>query len=171
MQILETDRIVLRRLTPVDLHDLFALYSDPDVRRYFPEGTLTLEQTKDELDWFATGDPAHPTLGLWATILKETGELIGRCGLLPWTIDGREEVEVAYMISRARWGNGYGTEAARGLVHHGFVTLGLLPRLICLIDRENEASKRVAVKIGMSFDKEGYDDKGPFQLYSLERPR
>ncbi len=170
MQILETDRLVLRRLTPEDLHHLFALYSDPEVRRYFPEGTLTLEQTKDELDWFVKRDPAHPELGLWGTLLKQTGEFIGRCGLLPWTIDGREEVEVTYMISRAHWGNGYATEAARGLVHHGFVRLGL-PRLICLIDRDNEASKRVAVKIGMSFEREGYDDKGPFQMYSMERPR
>ncbi len=169
MQILETDRLVLRRLAPADLHDLFALYRDPEVRRYFPEGTLTLEQTKDELDWFVAGDPAHPDLGLWATILKETGEFIGRCGLLPWTIDGMEEVEVAYLISRVHWGNGYGTEAARGLVHHGLVTLDLR-RLICLIDQENEASKKVAGKIGMSFEREGHDDQGPFHMYSLERP-
>src|SRR5687768_11867173 len=132
MQILETDRLVLRRLQPGDLDDLFALYSDPEVRRYFPEGTLTYEQTKDELDWFVAGDPNHPELGLWATILKETGEFIGRCGLLPWTIDGRPEVEVAYMISRARWGNGYATEAARGVLGYALEALGH-SRLICLI--------------------------------------
>ncbi|HVE91441.1 MAG TPA: GNAT family N-acetyltransferase [Actinomycetota bacterium] len=168
MQILETDRLVLRRLQPGDLHDLFALYSDPQVRRYFPEGTLTLEQTRDELDWFVAGDPDHPELGLWATVLKETGEFIGRCGLLPWTIDGRPEVEVAYMISRELWGNGYATEAARGVRDHGFHALGL-SRLICLIDHDNVASQRVAMKIGMTFEREGRDDKGPFLMYSIQR--
>jgi RimJ/RimL family protein N-acetyltransferase len=168
MRILETDRLVLRRLQPADLDDLFALYSDPEVRRYFPEGTLTYEETKKELEWFVAGDPDHPELGLWATILKETGEFIGRCGLLPWTIDGRPEVEVAYMISRARWGNGYATEAARRVLHHGFHALGL-SRLICLIDQDNAASRRVAEKIGMAFEREGSDDKGPFLMYSISR--
>ena len=166
--ILETDRLVLRRLQPDDLDDLFALYSDPEVRRYFPEGTLTREETKEELDWFVAGDPDHPELGLWATILKETGEFIGRCGLLPWTINGRPEVEVAYMISRARWGKGYGTEAARGVLAYGFQALGLT-RLICLIDHDNEASKRVAENIGMAFEREGRDQKGPFLMYSIDR--
>ena len=45
-----------------------------------------------------------------------TGAFIGRCGLLPWTIDGRDEVEVAFMIDKAYWGQGLGTEAARALV-------------------------------------------------------
>ena len=166
--ILETDRLVLRRLQPDDLDDLFTLYSDPEVRRYFPEGTLTYEETKEELDWFLAGDPDHPELGLWATVLKETGEFIGRCGLLPWTIDGRPEVEVAYMISRARWGKGYGTEAARGVLTYGFQALGLT-RLICLIDHDNEASKRVAENIGMAFEREGRDQKGPFLMYSIDR--
>jgi RimJ/RimL family protein N-acetyltransferase len=168
MQILETERLLLRRLQPGDLRDLFALYSDPAVRRYFPEGTLTYEETKEELDWFVAGDPEHPDLGLWATILKETGDLIGRCGLLPWTIDGRPEVEVAYMISRAHWGQGYGTEAARGVLSHGFHVLGL-SRLICLIDHDNAASRRVAEKIGMAFEREGSDQKGSFLMYSSQR--
>jgi len=168
MQILETDRLVLRRLVPEDLDDLFALYSDPEIRRYFPEGTLTYEETREELEWFLNGHPAHPELGLWATIHKETGQFIGRCGLLPWTIDGRAEVEVAYLLAREYWGQGLGTEAARAILEYGFKHLQL-SRLICLIDRENLASIKVATNIGMTFEKEGQDEKGPFLLYSRSK--
>ena len=44
------------------------------------------------------GHPKFPELGLWGTIYRETDELIGRCGLLPWTIDDRHEVEIAYLL-------------------------------------------------------------------------
>ena len=47
---------------------------------------------------------------VWAlgTTLKETNEFIGRCGLLPWTIDGREEVEVAYLLAKGIGGGDWG---------------------------------------------------------------
>ena len=168
MKILETDRLILRHLLPTDLDSLFALYSDQEVRRYFPEGTLTYQETREELEWFLNGHPDHPELGLWATIHKETNQFIGRCGLLPWTIDQRPEVEVAYLLGKEYWGQGLGTEAARAIVKYGFETLGL-SRLICLIDRDNQASIKVASKIGMTFEKEGEDEKGPFLLYSINK--
>ena len=168
MKILETKRLLLRRLVPDDLDDLFALYSDKEVRKYFPEGTLSYEETKEELEWFLNGHPKHPELGLWATIHKETGQFIGRCGLLPWTIDGQFEVEIAYMLARKMWGQGLATEAAQGIAQYAYEKLKL-SRLICLIDRDNQASIRVATKIGMAFEKEGYDDKGPYLLYSMNK--
>ena len=168
MKILETKRLILRHFVPNDLDRLFALYSDPQVRRYFPEGTLTYDETKEELEWFLNGHPEHPELGLWATIHKETNHLIGRCGLLPWTIDGQPEVEVAYLLDKGYWGQGLGTEAAEAVLDYGFEKLQL-SRLICLIDRENLASIKVARKIGMTFEKEGRDEKGPFVLYARHK--
>jgi ribosomal-protein-alanine N-acetyltransferase len=168
LKILETDRLILRRLVPEDLDALYALYSDPEVRRYFPEGTLDYAETKEELVWFLNGHPQNPQLGLWATIYKPTGELIGRCGLLPWTIDGHPEVEVAYMLAKQFWGQGLATEAAQAIVQYAFNQLGYA-RLICLIDRDNAASIRVATRIGMAFEKEGEDDKGPYLLYSMSK--
>lgn len=169
MKILETDRLILRRLTIDDLDALFALYRDPEIRKYFPEGTLTYAETREELEWFLNGHPHHPQLGLWATILKETGQFIGRCGLLPWTIDGRQEVEVAYLLDKAVWGQGLATEAAQAILDYAFKQLGY-SRIIVLVDRENAASIRVATKIGMTFEKEGEDEKGPFLLYSMSKP-
>jgi RimJ/RimL family protein N-acetyltransferase len=171
MKILETERLLLRHLLPEDLDDLFALYRDPDIRRYFPEGTLTYEETKEELEWFLHGHPKHPDLGLWATIHKESDQFIGRCGLLPWTIEGQNEVEVAYLIAKEYWGQGLVTEAAGAVLHYGFEQLNL-SRLICMIDPANHASRRVAEKIGMTLEKEmdGFEGDGiPVLIYSTSK--
>ena len=168
MNILETNRLILRHLLPDDLDSLFALYSDHEIRQYFPDGTLTYAQTKEELDWFLHGHPVHPELGLWATIHKQTGAFIGRCGLLPWTIEQRFEVEVAYLLNKAYWGQGLATEAAQAIAAYGFEQLQI-KRLICLIDPDNVASRRVAEKIGMHFDREVEDEWGRSLLYAMAK--
>jgi RimJ/RimL family protein N-acetyltransferase len=169
MKILETDRLILRHLQPEDLDSLYALYCDPDVCKYIPDAPRTYDETREELEWFMNGHPKYPELGLWATIHKETDQFIGRCGLLLWTIDGLNEVEVAYLLAKQVWGQGLGTEAARAIADYGFEQLQL-SRLICLIDADNQASIKVARKIGMTFEREGRDEKGPYQLYSTSKP-
>jgi [ribosomal protein S5]-alanine N-acetyltransferase len=154
-----------------DLDDLFALYKDPEIRKYFPEGILNFEETKEELEWHMNGHPKYPELGLWATIHKETGKFIGRCGLLPWTIEGQDEVEIAYLLDKSFWGQGLATEAAQGILQYGFEYLQL-SRLICLIDPENIASQRVAERIGMSLEKrvDGIaGDNFPTLIYSISK--
>ncbi len=167
--ILETRRLLFRRLILDDLDALFALYSDPEIRRYFPEGTLNYEETREELEWFLNGHPKHPELGLWATLYRETNQFIGRCGLLPWTIEGRSEVEVAYLLDKQYWRQGLGTEAAQAILDYGFEQLNL-SRLICMVDPDNYASAKVAQNIGMTLEKEMKDEKGPFLLFSISRP-
>jgi RimJ/RimL family protein N-acetyltransferase len=166
MVILETDRLILRHLLPDDLNSLYALYCDPEVTKFIPDAPKSYEETREELEWFQNGHPAHPELGLWATIDKASGQFIGRCGLLPWTIDQRDEVEVAYALAKDYWGQGLATEAAQAIMHFAFEELHL-SRLICLVDRENQASINVATKIGMIFEKEGEDEMGPFLVYSI----
>ena len=164
--ILETPRLILRHQVIEDLDDLWALYCDPEITRYIPDAPRSREEAKEELEWHMHGHPRFPELGLWATIHKETGKFIGRCGLLPWEIDGQNEVEVAYTIAREFWGRGLATEAAQSIMKYGFEKLNLI-RLICLIDQENIASQKVAEKIGMRFEKEGQDEVGPFWVYSI----
>jgi ribosomal-protein-alanine N-acetyltransferase len=152
MVILETERLLMRRLVASDLDDLSALYRDPEIRRYFAEGTLTLDETLEELEWFLNGHPDHPELGLWATIHKPTGQFIGRCGLLPWTIDGVDEVEIAYLIAKPWQRQGLGAEAARALVRYGFETLGL-KRLVdrsgaCGVDQNGGEGRATVRKRG-----------------------
>ena len=168
MKILETSRLILRHQVLDDLDNLFALYRDPDVSRYIPDAPRNYDEAREELLWHMHGHPQQPELGLWAAIHKETNQFIGRCGLLPWTIEGKNEVEVAYLISKAYWGQGLGTEAARALLDYGFEELNL-PRLVCLVVKENLASIRVAEKIGMTFEKEGRDETGSFLLFSKNK--
>jgi len=166
--ILETPRLLLRRQLLTDLDDLWALYCDPEITRYIPDAPKTREEAREELEWHMHGHPRHPELGLWATIHKASGKFIGRCGLLPWEIDGQHEVEVAYTIARDFWGQGLGSEAALAIRDYGFNQLNL-SRLICLIDPENIASQKVAEKIGMSFEKEARDELGPFWIYATHQ--
>ena len=169
--ILETERVLLRRQVPGDLDALWELYCDPEVTRFIPDAPKTREEAKEELEWFMHGHPRRPELGLWATILKENHRFIGRGGLLPWVIEGQDEVEVAYTIAREYWGRGLGTEVAEAILRYGFEKLHL-PRLICLIEPENSASQRVAEKIGMRLEKklEGIDGDGiPTWIYATER--
>jgi RimJ/RimL family protein N-acetyltransferase len=167
--ILETERLSLRRQEFEDLDALWALYCDPEITRYIPDAPRNQAEAKEELEWHRNGHPRHPELGLWATIYKETGKFIGRCGLLPWKIEGKQEIEVAYTIARKYWGKGLGTEAAQGILNYGITQLHL-SRLICLIDPDNIASRRVAEKIGMSLEKrlDGIDgDNIPLLVYSV----
>ncbi len=170
--ILQTDRLVLRRQVIEDLDDLWSLYGDPDITRFIPDAPRSREEAREELEWHMHGHPRNPQLGLWATIHKPSGAFIGRCGLLPWAIEGQPEVEVAYTIARAYWGQGLATEAAHAILRHGFDSLRLT-RLICLIDPDNIASQRVAEKIGMHFEKRVAEYEGdgtPFFVYSAMSP-
>ena len=169
--ILVTKRLLLRHLVMEDLDELFKLYSNPEIRRYFPEGVLSYEETKEELEWFLNGHPEHPELGLWATIHKETDKFIGRCGLLPWEIDGKLEVEVAYLLDKDFWHQGLATEAAKGILTYAFEKLNF-SRIICLMDPDNIASQNVAKRIGMTLESkvDGIaGDNFPTLIYSIEK--
>ncbi len=168
MIILKTQRLIMRHQVLEDLNDLWALYCDPEITKYIPDAPRSRDEAKEELEWHMHGHPRNRQLGLWATIHKETGKFIGRCGLLPWNIDGQSEVEVAYTIARDYWGQGLATEAAQAILNYGFEVLKL-PRLIARIEPENIASQKVAEKIGMTFEKESRDEIGPFWVYSISK--
>jgi ribosomal-protein-alanine N-acetyltransferase len=163
--VLETPRLLLRHLQPDDLSALARLYADPEIRRHFPDGTRTVEETRQELEYFLHGHPRHPHLGLWATIEKDTGAFVGRCGLLPWEIDGKFEVELACLIDKLRWREGFASEAGIGIIAHAQNTLHL-QRLICVITPGNTASIRTATKVGMRFEREYTDEYGLCHIYS-----
>lgn len=106
MIILETERLLLRQFVLDELRVPFAFYSDPEVTKYIPDAPHSYEETREELEWFLYGHPKFPKLGLWATVYRETGQLIGRRGLLPWTVDDQREVEVAFALTKEYWGQG-----------------------------------------------------------------
>lgn len=147
MIVLETARLILRHLEPRDLDALAAIQADPEVMRFFPTGPRSRERTADDIDRCVATQAEHG-FSLWATVDRADGRLIGRCGLLPQSLGGAREVEVAYLIGRSDWGRGLATEAASAIRDHGLGPLGL-GRLVSIIHRDNLASRRVAEKAGL----------------------
>ena len=164
MAVLETERLILRPLTLEDVDDLAAIYADPDVMRYF-DGTRTWEDTHQRLERIIM-QYARTGIGFLATIYKENGQFIGRCGLLWQVLDGVQEVEVAYMIAKQYWGQGLATEAARALKEHCFRDRDL-QRLVSIIHPDNAASIRVAEKNGMHCERDMEFDGHRCLLYSV----
>jgi len=91
---------------------------------------------------------AHRRQGFssWAVVDRETGHPIGDAGLGIFEPTG--EVELGYTLARDRWGQGYATEVARACLVAGLEQLEA-PRIIAVVDAENEASLRVPERIGM----------------------
>jgi len=146
--ILTTDRLKFRQLRESDLETLAQINDDPAVMKFIGKGgTKSPEQTRDELRWILKLYESRG-YGLWGTILRENDQLIGRCGLIPWTIEEIPELEVAYLLAREYWGQGLATEAATGIINYAFKEYSW-DHLISLIYPDNTASIRVAEKAGM----------------------
>jgi [ribosomal protein S5]-alanine N-acetyltransferase len=145
--VLETERLYLRELQPSDADDLFEILGDPQTMAFYPS-PKTREETDAWIAW-SRGSYAERGFGLWASVLKSDGALVGDCGLTVQSVDGEGFVEVGYHLNKRLWHRGYATEAAVACRDHAFETVGV-GRLIALIRPENEPSWRVARRLGMS---------------------
>ena len=176
---LETDRLVLRAPVPEDAETLAPTYADPEVMRYVGDGrALTRAETERSVRrmierWEADG------FGLFTTVRKEDGAVIGRVGLLVWNTDTWEpttraqgaevptEVEVGYTLGRDFWGQGYATEAAGAVRDYALGGLGA-ERLIALIIHGNTASENVARKLGLAYERDIMLGRREAQLFALD---
>ena len=164
--ILETSRLILRSLQREDVEALAELMANRDFMR-FSLGPYTHEQTQSVLQKFLSRDQA----GLpsqFAVISRERDKLVGYCGFLHWHLDGADEVEIGYRLHPDYWNRGIATEAARKVCDHAFSDLEL-PRVISLIHYDNTPLRRVAEKIGMTFEKEILFRGFPTQVFALRR--
>jgi RimJ/RimL family protein N-acetyltransferase len=166
--IFETDRLLLRRQGPDDLEILWDFHRNPENIRYYHDPPTTYEQVREQLEWDLDWYQKNDELGTWIILLKETGKLVGVCSLMPWIVDGIEEVEMAYVLAEECRGKGLGTELSRGVIKYALETLRL-PRIISLIEPENVLSRHVVEKAGMRYEKDGYDESGPVVVYAIER--
>lgn len=165
MIIAETSRLILRYFTPDDINALFLILSDPEVMRYSIGGVKTRSQTADFLDVILYFYQKHH-FSLYALIIKETKQLIGFSGLLPWTFEEKKEIEISYRLARQFWHQGLATEAAIAVKNYAWQTLKI-KQLFCLIEPENIRSIRVAEKLGMVFQKRIIFQGLKVNVYSL----
>jgi len=146
---LETDRLLIRALCPEDVEPEVSLWADPHVMR-FMGGPRDVERVRailcEELD-----EPPLGPLGQWPVVQKASGEFVGDCGLIVKEIEGRDEIELVYVLTSSAWGQGYATEIGAALLSFAIAELHH-DRVVSLIDVDNIASKRVAQKLGMHLD-------------------
>ena len=143
---LETARLRLRLFTPEDVRIMFRLSTDPDVIKYADTPAKDMAEARQRLQDGPLSDYEKYGYGRFAVEWKETGEVIGFCGIkyLP-EID---LPEVGYRYLKEYWGRGIGTEAAQICVEFARDDLEI-EKLIALIMPENSASIKVAEKLGM----------------------
>ncbi len=147
---LETARLVIRSVEIGDASGMLRVFGDPEVRRYLPAGPdPTLERMRAGVDrrMAIERDRGY---GLWTVERKDTGEIIGDCGLIPVEGEG-PEVEIAYHYAHDVWGRGYGTEAAIACLGHGLGGVRL-ERIIAICLPDNVGSWRVMEKAGMRYE-------------------
>src|SRR6266480_5570973 len=166
MPALETARLILRPFGKEDLDVLSELMANADFMR-FSLGPKTHEQTAAFLEtvsgWHRAGLPSP-----FAVVTRSDGMLVGYCGFLHQEVDGEKEIEIGYRLHPDYWNRGIATEAARKVRDHAFSDLEL-PRVISLIHCDNTPSRRVAEKIGMTFEKEILFRGFPTQVFAVIR--
>lgn len=145
--IMETERLLVRKITRKDMDALLAMMAKPEVMYAWEHGFTK----KDVRKWINRQLARYRKdgFGYFAVILKASGTLIGQAGLMKSTINGNEAVELGYILDNQYWHNSYGIEAARACLEYAFGELGLTT-VCCSIRPENGASIRVAEKLGMS---------------------
>lgn len=166
MQILETPRLTLREFHPEDVDALSLILSDPETMRFY----LKPFDRHGTEEWITRNRQRYTKdgHGLWAMILKASGELIGDCGLVVQEIDRSNEIEIAYHVRRDHWGQGFATEAARACRDYGFAHLDV-SQLVSIIQPENIPSRRVAEKNGLAIWKEVTRVNLPHLVYAIRR--
>lgn len=168
--VLETKRLVLRKLKQDDFSDVCDMLQDLSVM-YAWEKVFTDEEVKIwlkhmqaryELDGFA----------YYLAINKKTKEVIGQVGLLKEVIDARDYVGLGYMLKRRYWGQGYAKEACNGCLQYAFEILKA-DAVIAEIRPSNTRSLRVAQSLGMSisftFDKIYNEKVFPHLVYEIKK--
>jgi ribosomal-protein-alanine N-acetyltransferase len=147
-----------------------SLWADRDVVQYIGKGTTRTkeEAQKSFQDWLLPG--YKEGRGLFLITHKETSQPIGHAGIVTQTVDGKKEYELGYWLSKEHWGHGYATEASAFFHQYAINTLGY-HRVICLIQKHNMRSIKVAEKLGMKFEKITNFNAIPVQVYAWNRQR
>lgn len=149
--ILQTERLLLRKIKQTVFQDLAEILQNPKVM-YAYEYDFSDNDVQIWLDRQIKRYEKYG-FGLWAIILKKTDEMIGQAGLTIQSYRNTEVLEVGYLLKEKFWHCGYATEAALGCKKYAFEVLGS-HSVYSIIKADNIASIRVAERIGMSKEDE-----------------
>jgi [ribosomal protein S5]-alanine N-acetyltransferase len=166
--ILETEHLTLRTWSLDDAEEGFKIWGDPEVMRYVMTGqpNANIEETRAWLGRMSAHHERHG-FGFWAVVEKQTGQLIGSCGM-GYQRDGGLPIEFGYTLARSHWGRGLATEAAAACLQYAFEHLRLR-ELIARVDSRNVASQRVLEKIGFVYQGDEQLDDGEIDFRYVAR--
>lgn len=150
LPILQTQRLILRKIMPEDAADVFEYGSDPLVTRFVTWSThQSIDDSKNFIDFileqYWNGYPSS-----WGIILKEKAKLIGTLGIVAYE-PVHARIEIGYVINRNYWGEGMTTEAVKAFIEYCFTDLGV-NRVEAKCFPENIASARVMEKSGLTYE-------------------
>lgn len=166
---LETARMTTRFLTKEDAAVWVEYCKDPLATKFTTIPGKTPEEMAAMFVDLSLKRYREHRLGLQALLDKETGQFIGKCGLLLQEVNGKEEIEVGYHLLPKYWGKGYATEAAKRFRDYAFDN-HLAESVISLVDPDNTPSKKVAIRNGMQLTETGAECKGnKYDLYRITR--
>ena len=151
MTVIETNRLVLRRLSPDDAEFINELLNQPSFLRYI--GDKEVRNSADAVRYIQTGPLASYErfgFGLYLVELKETGVPIGICGLLKR--DSLPDVDIGFAFLPNFWSQGYAFESASAVMTYGRDVLGLR-RIVAITSPDNDPSIRLLEKIGLRFER------------------
>jgi RimJ/RimL family protein N-acetyltransferase/aminoglycoside phosphotransferase (APT) family kinase protein len=155
-------RLRFRPVTAQDVDNLLLIFGDPVAMEFWP-ATKTREEIVKSIERIRQGYREHGH-GLWAVELKETGEFVGRVGL----IHQEEGIEVGYALVPRHWHRGYATEAALACRDWAFEHLEC-DRMISFVHTRNLPSCRVAERNGMRVVTEITRANLPHHVYAITR--
>lgn len=168
---IETDRLLLRQLTPADAEMMFELDSDPIVSKYLHQKPFTsIDQAREVIDYVLRQYRDYG-IARWAVIEKDTSKFLGWSGLKFITEPINNHVNFYYIgyrfISRF-WGKGYATESSRVALQYGFDILQA-DTIYGMCAVENTASANVLQKIGLQYV-EDFDHRGiPHKWFKINK--
>ena len=164
-QILETNRLLLRELTPIDAENFYKLNLNPIVIKYTGNSAFkNVEEAKEFLENYQ--DYNQNGYGRWAVIHKETNKFIGWCGLKFGEMEN--ETDIGFRFFEEEWNKGYATESAKACLNYGFEQLNL-KRIIGRAMKENVASIKVLEKIGLEYESDSELDGKKAVIYKIEK--
>ena len=164
---IQTQRLLLRPMEITDIDAMLRIFTDPLVIAIFGIAPFKRPQMKQWVQRNLSHQDEYG-YGLFSVILKSNSLLIGDCGLEHRDINGELVAELGYDFLSDYWHRGLATEAAKAVRDHAFIELGL-PRLVSLIRIGNDASRRVAERVGLTLISEFTHCGTRYWKYGIER--
>lgn len=150
LDILETGRTYVREMTVEDLPALYDLYDDDEIRRYI-EPLYNYEKEKEFTLAYIKNMYGFYGFGLWLVFSKKTDALIGRVGLSIREVNGKERVELGYVIGKEYRRQAYAVETAGAVLKYAQEKLNI-EDIVIITEKDNEASIKTAEKLGFVRD-------------------